>query len=86
MQVSKINFQQAYNTTKENLRALGENTANVLRTANKNFDTYVSSKNLNPKTVKQIGLGAIVGIAGITLAASCIKGIANSIKEKIEEK
>lgn len=86
MQIPKIDAKQTYNNVKEGLRSLGEQTGNVLRTANQQFDTFASSKNLDPKTVKQVGLGAVVGVAGLALVISCIKGIVNSIKEKIEEK
>ena len=86
MQIPKINFQETYNKAKEGVRTLGENTTKILKTANENFDAFVSSKNVDPKTVKQVGLGAAVGIAGLTLIISCIKGITSSIKEKIEEK
>ena len=77
---------ESYNNAKEGLRSLGENATNVLKNANQQFDTFVSSKNLDPKTVKQVGLGAVVGVVGLAIVISCIKGIANSIKEKIEEK
>lgn len=86
MQIPKIDAKQTFNTAKEGLRSFGEQTVNVLRTANQQFDTFVSSKNIDPKMVKQVGLGAVVGIAGLTIIISCIKGIVDSIKEKIEEK
>ena len=86
MQIPKIDVRQTFNTVKEGLRNLGQQTTIVLENANQQFDTFVSSKNLDPKTVKQVGLGAAVGVAGLALVISCIKGIVNSIKEKVEEK
>ena len=86
MQVSKINLEQTYNKAKEGVRTLGESATNILRTANGKFDTFISSKNMDPKVVKQVGVGAIVGIAGLTIVISCIKSIVDSIKEKVNEK
>jgi hypothetical protein len=82
----KIDFKQTYHQAIQGLQTLGQQTTSVLKSANQQFDTFVSSKNLDPKTVKQVGLGTAVGVAGLALVISCIKGIVNSIKEKVEEK
>ena len=86
MQIPKIDIKQTFNAAKEGLRSFGEQTVNVLKSADQQFDTFVSSKNIDPKTVKQIGVGIAVCLAGAKLITSCIKGIVNSIKEKVEEK
>ena len=86
MQIPKIDIKQTYHQAIQGLQTLGQQTTNVLRTANQQFDTFVSSKNLDPKMVKQVGLGAVVGVASLAIVISCVKGIVNSIKEKVNEK
>ena len=86
MQIPKINFQQTYQNAKQSFQTIGEQAMQAISTANQNFDTFVSSKNLDPKMVKQVGVGAAIGIAGLTLVGLCIKNLVNNIKEKIDEK
>jgi len=82
MQIPKINWQNV----KTSLQNTGDYAWKAIQGANNRFDEFVSSKNYDPKTVKQVGLGAAVGVAGLAIVISCIKGIVNSIKEKVEEK
>ena len=95
MQVSKINFESICTSTKQGLKGLGERTIDFIKdakphleTANNRFDTFIKNnfENANPKEIKQIGVGIAVCLAGAKLITSCIKGIVNSIKEKVEEK
>lgn len=81
MQIPKINVKQTCQNLKQSLKKTGEQTVALIKTANKNFDTFVSSKGKDPKIVKQIGLGGLVAVAGTVLACLCIKGIVNKVKE-----
>ena len=86
MQTPKVDFKQIIPNAKQGLQSTGEQVFKILGDANKSFDTFVSSKNIDPKAVKQIGMGAFTIGAGILIVASCIKGIVDSIKEKVNEK
>ena len=82
----KVDFTQTWQSVKTGLQNTGVRAGQLFTRANEGFDTFVSSKNLNPKTVKQVGLGAVVTAAIVTLAGLSIKGIVNKIKDVNEKK
>ena len=88
MQIQNItaNIREIAKRTGQGVQNLGKKTIKYLGVANQSFDSFVKNKGKDPKTIKEYGVGAAVGVIGFTLAISCIKGIVNSIKEKINEK
>lgn len=86
MQIPKIDFRQIATSAKKYLGKTGENTCKLIKDTNGKFDKFVSSKNLKPKEVKQVGLGALVFVAGAGIVISCVKNIVQNLKKEIEEK
>ena len=87
MEVSKINFKQTFKAVHQGLQNLGQQAGGFIKKADEGADRFIKDTlNANPKTVKQVGLGAVVGVAGLALVVSCVKGIVNSIKDEIKEK
>ena len=80
------NIKTLFRNTLGGVREIGERAYHWCGKQNANFDTFVSKKGFNPKTVKQIGLGAVVTAAIVTLAGLSIKGIVNKIKDVNEKK
>jgi len=86
MQIPKINIKQSFNSAKQSLQKTGAQATQFVRNTDARLDKFITSKGKDYKTVKQIGLGAVLTVAGLAIATKCIQGIVKKVKQEIEEK